>query len=79
MNVDGGVGNVEMIGKHFHSLTIFFIDVIFKHRYIILNSITRICYHYQLKFAEIIPEKNRAGFQFAKPLNSTINRTLTSR
>ena len=35
MNVDGGVGNVEMIGKHFHSFT-FFRDVIFKHRYIIL-------------------------------------------
>ena len=37
MNVDGGVGNVEMIGKHFISIYIFG-DLLFKHQ-ISLNSI----------------------------------------
>lgn len=63
MNVDGGVGNVEMIGKHILSIYIFW-DLLFKHQ-ISLNSILWICDHYQLKFAEIITEKTRAGFRFA--------------
>ena len=60
MNVDGGMGNVEIIGNIFFLLDLFD-KIIFQCQFVwfLWASDNQL----ELKFAEIIPEKNRAGLQ----------------